>query len=97
VAVSYTDHFVLGVLPDDMSYDLKIFYLEIHPDALRVSPAHGSTAYAGIAGLIEFSRMRLKILPKKGDLRDLNNLCGIMFIEAASKLISMVIDMSGVF
>jgi hypothetical protein len=36
--------------------------------------------------------MRLKILPKKGDLRDLNNWRGIMLLDAASKIISMVIN-----
>ena len=33
----------------------------------------------------EFARMRLKMLPKKGDLRDLNNWRGIMLLDAASK------------
>ena len=30
--------------------------------------------------------MRLKMLPKKGDLRDLNNWRGIMLLDAASEL-----------
>ena len=32
------------------------------------------------------------MLPKKGDLRDLNNWRGIMLLDAASKIISMVIN-----
>ena len=36
--------------------------------------------------------MRLKMLPKKGDLRDLNNWRGIMLLDAASKIVSMVIN-----
>ncbi len=32
--------------------------------------------------------MRLKILPKKGDLRDLNNWRGIMLLDAASKVVA---------
>ncbi len=35
--------------------------------------------------------MRLKMLPKKGDLRDLNNWRGIMLLDAVSKLLSMII------
>jgi hypothetical protein len=42
--------------------------------------------------LKEFASMRLKILPNKGDLRDLNNWRGIMLLDAASKIISMVIN-----
>ena len=36
--------------------------------------------------------MRLKLLPKKADLRNLNNWRGIMLLDAASKIISMVIN-----
>jgi len=36
--------------------------------------------------------MRLKMLPKKGDLRNLNNWRGIMLLDAASKIIPMVIS-----
>ena len=36
--------------------------------------------------------MRLKIIPKKGDLRDLNNWRGIMLLDAASKVVSMIIN-----
>jgi hypothetical protein len=42
--------------------------------------------------LTEYARMRLKILPKKGDLRDLNNWRGIMLLDAASKIISMIVN-----
>ena len=36
--------------------------------------------------------MRFKTLPKKGDLRDLNNWRGIMLLDAASKVVSMIIN-----
>ena len=36
--------------------------------------------------------MRLKLLPKKGDLWNLNNWRGIILLDAASKIISMVIN-----
>ena len=42
--------------------------------------------------LDEFARMRLKLLPKKGDLRNLNNWRGIMLLDAASKILSMIIN-----
>jgi hypothetical protein len=51
-------------------------------------PGEGPVA----ALLKEFASMRLKMLPKKGDLRDLNNWRGIMLLDAASKTISMVIN-----
>ena len=38
----------------------------------------------------EFTRMRLKLLPKKGDLRDLGNFRVIILLGAASKATSMV-------
>ena len=41
--------------------------------------------------LKEWVTMRLKMLPKKGDLQDLNNWRGIMLLDAASKLVSMII------
>ena len=41
--------------------------------------------------LKEWVTMRLKMLPKKGDLKDLNNWRGIMLLDAASKLVSMII------
>ena len=48
---------------------------------------------AVMIGLLkEFASMRLKVLPKKGDLRDLNNWRRIMLLDAASKIISMVIN-----
>ena len=42
--------------------------------------------------LKEFASMRLKMLPKKGDMRDLSNWRNIMLLDAASKIISMVIN-----
>ena len=42
----------------------------------------GGKAITFSALLQEFARMRLKMLPKKGDLRDLNNWRGIMLLEA---------------
>ena len=36
--------------------------------------------------------MRLKILPKKGDLPDLNKWQGIKLLDAASKAVSMIIS-----
>ena len=41
--------------------------------------------------LNEWVTMRLKMLPKKGDLHDLSNWRGIMLQDAASKLVSMII------
>jgi hypothetical protein len=42
--------------------------------------------------LNEFARIRLKMLPKKGDLPDLNNWRGIMLLDDASKIPSMIIN-----
>jgi len=38
--------------------------------------------------------MRLRILPNKGDLRDLSNWWGIMLLDAASKVVSMIIKVA---
>ena len=70
-------------------------YLQIFPDSLRVE-VRADTAEGGgeeartestTALLQEFARMRLKILPKKGDLRDLNNWRGIMLLDAAANVV----------
>ena len=89
-----------------MTHDLHKGYLQIFPDSLQTAttPAAGETA-EGEAGeptapvtetvtalLQEFATMRLKLVPKKGDLRDLNNWRGIMLLDAASKIISMIIN-----
>ena len=42
--------------------------------------------------LKELSSMRQEMLSKKGDLRDLNSWWGIMLLDAASKILSMVIN-----
>ena len=91
-----------GVKRGDAYYDLDHGYLQIFPDSLRVEtlvaedaeeedgtePGEGPVT----ALLKEFASMRLKMLPKKGDLRDLNNWRGIMLLDAVSKIISMVIN-----
>jgi len=84
-------------LPGDLAYDLMKGYLQIFSDSLRVddvteTPAQVTTAFPVTALLNEFARMRLKILPKKGDLRNLNNWRGIMLLDAASNILSMVIN-----
>ena len=61
-------------------------------EASGAAAAAATTAPAVTALLDEFARMRLKLLPKKGDLRNLNNWRGIMLLDAASKIISMVIN-----
>jgi hypothetical protein len=40
----------------------------------------------------EFLVGRLKILPKKGDLHDLNNWRGIMLLESLAKVVSIILD-----
>jgi exonuclease III len=105
-AATYADAIGLGmksgVKSGDALYDLNHGYLQIFPDSLRVETLveededveGGSDPGAGpvTALLEEFARMRLKMLPKKGDLRDLNNWRGIMLLDAASKVISMVVN-----
>ena len=41
---------------------------------------------------LEFLVGRLKILPKKGDLHDLNNWRGIMLLESLAKVVSIILD-----
>ena len=61
--------------------------------AVVVAAAAAETTAPDVTALLEeFARMRLKLLPKKGDLRNLNNWQGIMLLDAASKIISMVIN-----
>ena len=91
-----------GVKSGDAFYDLSHGYLQIFPDSLRVETPTEEDAEGGggtvpgegpvTALLKEFASMRLKMLPKKGDLRDLNNWRGIMLLDAASKIVSMVIN-----
>ena len=100
VATTYSEAIELGATRGDLNWDLSHGYLQIFPDSLRVElPA--DTAEGGdeepragptTALLKEFAGMRLKILPKKGDLRDLNNWRGIMLLDAASKVMSMIIN-----
>ncbi len=89
-----------GVTREDLNWDLGHGYLQIFPDSLGVEVPADTAADGGLeartepttALLKEFARMRLKILPKKGDLRDLNNWRGIMLLDAASKVVSMIIN-----
>ena len=94
-----------GATVGDLANDLSKGYLQIFPGSLRVAtataiapdedeeePAPTTTAPPVTALLREFARMRLKLLPKKGDLRDLNNWRGIMLLDAASKLLAMIIN-----
>ena len=61
--------------------------------AATTAAAAAATAAPAVSALLdEFARMRLKLLPKKGDLRNLNNWRGTMLLDAASKIISMVIN-----
>ena len=100
VAATYSEAIELGATREDLNWDLGHGYLQIFPDSLRVEvPAN--TAEGGgeeerteptTALLKEFARMRLKILAKKGDLRDLSNWRGIMLLDAASKAMSMIIS-----
>jgi len=99
-AVTHAEAIALGARPADLAHDLEKGYLQIFSDSLRVDPS-ADTAQQGDAEapapavtalLQEFARMRLKMLPKKGDLRDLNNWRGIMLLDAASKILSMIIN-----
>jgi hypothetical protein len=96
-ATTYSEAIGLGATRGDLNWDLGHGYLQIFPISLRVK-LHADTAEGGggelreeptTALLEEFARMRLKILPKKGDLRDLNNWRGIMLLDAASKIVPM--------
>ena len=100
IAATYFEAIELGATRKDLNWDLGHGYLQIFPDSLRVE-LHADSAEGGggelraeptTALLKEFARMRLKILPKKGDLRDLNNWRGIMLLDAASKIVSMIIN-----
>ena len=98
-AVTHAEAIALGAWPGDLAHDLEKGYLQIFPDSLRVDSSVATTDQVGAeapapvtALLQEFARMRLKMLPKKGDLRDLNNWRGIMLLDAASKILSMIIN-----
>ena len=51
----------------------------------------GETMIKGVDLPRELVAMRLKMLPKKSDLHDLNNWRGIMLLDAVSILMSMII------
>ena len=98
-AVTHGEAIALGARPRDLTHDLEKGYLQIFSDSLRVDPGadtalqdDADTPAPVTALLQEFARMRLKMLPKKGDLRDLNNWRGIMLLDAASKILSMIIN-----
>ena len=97
IAATHKEAIERGALPGDLAYDLKKGYLQIFPDSLRVDdvtevPTQVTSAPPVTALLNEFARMRLKMLPKKGDLRNLSNLRGIMLLDAASKILAMIIN-----
>jgi hypothetical protein len=100
VAATFSEAVELGATRADLNWDLDHGYLQIFPDSMRVEMPADTTEGGGeerqaeptTALLKEFVRMRLKILPKKGDLRDLNNWRGIMLLDAASKVVSMIIN-----
>lgn len=102
-ATTYAEAISLGAKVEDFNHDHKMGYLQIFPDSLRVEertdtvgvdtdPEENVDSAPATALMLEFARMRLKILPKKGDLRDLNNWRGIMLLDAASKIVSMIIN-----
>ena len=99
MAATYSEAIELGATRADLNWDLDHGYLQIFPDSLRVEMPADTTkggseelqAESTTALLKEFVRMRLKILPKKGDLRDLDNWRGIMLLDAA-KVVSMIIS-----
>ena len=68
----------MRILPNSLSNDEAAATTPLAPDTVACM-------------LKEWVTMRLKMLPKKGDLRDLNNWRGIMLLDAASKLVSMII------
>ena len=90
-------------IPGDFSNDLvDKGCLEIFPGLLRAAEyvaaeqGGGGDATAALAALEttpvlleEFTRMRLEMLPKKENLRALNNWLGTTLLAAASKALSM--------
>ena len=92
--MTHAEAIALGAWPGDLAHDLEKGYLQIFPDSLRVDSSVATTdPLTPVTALLqEFARMRLKMLPKKGDLRDLNNWRGIMLLDAASKILSMIIN-----
>ena len=100
-ATTIAEALELGAKGTDPLHDCRHGYLKIFRDSLRVAPsdeegtADGESASLSEpvpALLEEFARMRLVMLPKKGNLQDLNNWRGIMLIDAASKLLSMIVN-----
>jgi len=97
--VTHGEAIALGARPDDLACDLKKGYRQIFSDSLRVDSGAATALQddadtpAPVTALLqEFARMRLKMLVKKGDLRDLNNWRGILLLDAASKILSMIIN-----
>ena len=79
-----------GIKTGGAYYDLDHRYLQIFPGSLRAEAlaeedgeVEGGAEPGGrpvTALLKEFASMRLKVLPKKGDLQDLNNWRGIILL-----------------
>jgi hypothetical protein len=53
--------------------------------ATGAAEAEAGEEKTATAMLTEYARMQLKILPKKGDLRDLNNWRGAMLLDAVPR------------
>ena len=93
-ATTLADARIRGARAADILHDYAKGYLRILPNSLSNDEAAATTPLAPdtVACMLkEWVTMRLKMLPKKGDLHDLNNWRGIMLLDAASKLVSMII------
>ena len=74
--------------------DLKMGYLQVHQNSLLRDEDKNEAEFESHEAVIsetgmprEWVTMRLKMLPKKGDLHDLNNWRGIMLLDAGSKIL----------